>query len=44
MMQVTHYEIIIETRGDGHVVVVDCDNRPRKRRVVVSFIGTGRDG
>jgi secondary thiamine-phosphate synthase enzyme len=25
------------------VVVVDCDNRPRDRRVVVSFVGTGRE-
>jgi secondary thiamine-phosphate synthase enzyme len=23
------------------VVVVDCDNRPRQRRVVFSFVGTG---
>lgn len=26
------------------VVVVDCDNRPRKRRIVLSFIGTGGAG
>ena len=26
------------------VVVVDCDNRPRRRRVVLSYLGTGADG
>ena len=26
------------------VVVVDCDNRPRRRRVIVSFIGMGKEG
>lgn len=26
------------------VVVIDCDNRPRRRQVVLSFVGRGRDG
>ena len=26
------------------VVVVDCDNRPRHRRVVLSYLGSGREG
>ena len=25
------------------LVVVDCDNRPRRRRVVLSYVGTGKD-
>ncbi|MEX1310943.1 MAG: hypothetical protein AB1Z65_11030 [Candidatus Sulfomarinibacteraceae bacterium] len=40
-MQVHHHELVIETRGFGRVA--DCDNRPRIRRLVVSFAGTGKE-
>lgn len=40
-MQVHHHELVVETHGFGQVV--DCDNRPRNRLVVVSFVGTGKE-
>ena len=41
-------DIIIEERAADEVThgfgqVVDCDNRPRNRLVVVSFVGTGKE-